>query len=100
MLGPYIDKTGRDIIHSDGSLVVGDGNQYIGVGHNAIVIDDNGDYWIIYHGIDKDDPYLGNGATRRPLMIDKIIWDALGWPQTKNFMPSEIETEGPYFEEE
>lgn len=100
LLGPYIDKAGRDIIHSEGSLVIGDGEQYIGVGHNSVVIDDNGDYWLIYHGIDKDNPYLENGATRRPLMIDIIIWDSLGWPQTKNFMPSEVETEGPYFKED
>ncbi len=100
LLGPYVDKTGRDIIHSKGSLVVGAGEQYVGVGHNAVAIDDNGDYWLIYHGIDKDDPYLENGATKRPLMIDKIIWDNLGWPQIKNFVPSEVITEGPYFKED
>ena len=100
LLGPYIDKTGRDIIHSEGSLVIGDGDQFVGNGHNSVVIDDNGDYWLVYHGIDKDNPYLDNGATKRPLMIDKIIWDSLRWPQIENFMPSEVETEGPYFEED
>lgn len=100
LLGPYQDRTGRSMIASSGSLVIGDGDQYVGNGHNAIVTDDNGDDWIVYHGINVDDPYLPNGATRRPLMIDKIVWDSTGWPQVRGFMPSTIETEGPYIEEE
>ncbi len=100
LLGPYVDRIGRTGFSNSGSIVMDRGEQYVGVGHNSIAMDDNGDYWIIYHGINIDDPYLPNGATRRPLMIDKIIWDSNGWPQVRNFRPSESPTEAPYFEEE
>jgi len=100
LLGPYLDRRGRSVLGSSGSLVVGDGTQFVGNGHNSVIQDDAGDYWLIYHGIDVDDPYLPNGATRRPLMIDKIIWDSNGWPQLESFMPSEEEKEVPYIEED
>ncbi|MFW6319985.1 MAG: family 43 glycosylhydrolase, partial [Bacillota bacterium] len=100
LLGPYLDRQGRNIIGSSGSLVVGDGEQFVGNGHNSVIQDDAGDYWMIYHGIDRDDPYLPSGATRRPLMIDKIIWDRNGWPQIEAFRPSETEQEAPYIEED
>lgn len=100
LLGPYLDRQGRSILGSSGSLVVGDGTTFVGNGHNSVVQDDAGDYWMIYHGIDRYNPYLPGGATRRPLMIDKIIWDRNGWPQLEAFRPSETEQEAPYFEEE
>jgi len=100
LIGPYVDRTGKTAISSTGSVVVQAGNQYVGVGHNSIIKDDNDTYWLVYHGINKDDPYLPNGATRRPLMIDKIIWDSKGWPQIYNFVPSETNTEVPFINEE
>lgn len=100
LLGPYVDRLGRDLKTSDGSLVLGNGETYVGNGHNTMIQDDNGDYWLIYHGINKDEGYLPNGATRRPLMMDKIVWDSLGWPQIRNFMPSETPQEAPVFKED
>ncbi len=100
LLGPYLDRTGKNITGSSGSLVMGDGEQFVGNGHNAVIQDDAGDHWIVYHGIDKSDPYLPNGATKRPLMIDKIIWDSNGWPQVEQFRPSEEEKEAPVIHNE
>lgn len=100
LLGPYVDRMGRNLKNSAGSLVIGHGETYVGNGHNAIVQDDAGDYWIVYHGINKNEPFLPNGATRRPMLIDKIIWDQDGWPQVRNFRPSETETEAPYIKED
>ncbi len=100
LLGPYVDRQGRDIRGTNGSLVVGDGEQFVGNGHNAAIQDDAGEWWMVYHGIDKDEPYLPGGATRRPMMIDRIIWDSQGWPQLENFSPSEGPTEAPYIESE
>lgn len=97
LLGPYFGKLGINIKYGLGSKVIDEGTQFVGVGHNSVIIDDNGDYWLIYHGIDKDDPYVDNGGPRRPLMIDKIIWSKNGWPKIENFRASEVETEGPYF---
>lgn len=100
LLGPYLNRMGQNLLHNDGSLVVGDGDRYIGNGHNAIIQDDAGDDWLVYHGIDRLNPYLPNGATRRPMMLDKIIWTADGWPQLRNFKPSESAVAVPYIEEE
>ena len=100
LLGPYQDRLGRSGIGNHSSLVMDKGEDYVGVGHNSVVQDDNGTYWLVYHGIDINNPYLPNGATRRPLMIDEIVWDSKGWPQVNTFMPSETEVDAPYFEEE
>ncbi|MFP4287463.1 MAG: family 43 glycosylhydrolase [Candidatus Izemoplasmataceae bacterium] len=100
LLGPYVDRLGRNLKNSDGSLVLGNGETYVGNGHNTMIQDDNSDYWLIYHGINKHDPYLPNGATKRPLMMDKIIWDSQGWPQVRNFMPSENAQEAPILKED
>ncbi|TVP94523.1 MAG: arabinan endo-1,5-alpha-L-arabinosidase [Acholeplasmatales bacterium] len=100
LLGPYVNRMGQSLLQHDGALVVGDGSRYIGNGHNAVISDDAGDDWLIYHGIDRLNPRLPNGATRRPMMLDKIIWTADGWPQLVNFRPSEQPVQVPYIKED
>jgi arabinan endo-1,5-alpha-L-arabinosidase len=39
---------------------------------------------------------MSSGITRRPLMIDPIIWEN-GWPTIKNLSPSYEENTGPKF---
>ena len=76
--GDYIDKRGVSLKNHDGAgeLVIGnDKEKVVGVGHNAVTRDDNGDYWLIYHGYDVKDPSLG-----RRLFIDKLLWDEQGYP--------------------
>jgi arabinan endo-1,5-alpha-L-arabinosidase len=96
--GPYLDDKGNNISFTQGTLILADGDQYVGPGHNAIVTDDKGTDWIIYHAINKDDGYLISGATRRPLMIDPIVWKD-GWPTIENLSPSETVRKGPIFKE-
>ncbi|MCM3717742.1 family 43 glycosylhydrolase [Fictibacillus phosphorivorans] len=93
--GPYVDKKGVDILVSEGTPVITGGETYIGPGHNAIVTDDKKKDWIIYHAIDKKQPKLDNGATRRPLFIDPIVWKD-GWPRVKNGVPGEEEQSPPF----
>jgi arabinan endo-1,5-alpha-L-arabinosidase len=68
--------------------------------HNAqIFTDDGGVDWFIYHAIERNDPYLPKGATRRPLCIDRIDW-VDGWPvinQGKG--PATNHDEKPFFNE-
>jgi hypothetical protein len=59
-------------------------------------VDDAGDEWILYHGIDKNFPFLPNGATKRPLMLDKIIWKD-GWPKIQLNEPSTTAQDKPVF---
>ncbi|CAG9621104.1 family 43 glycosylhydrolase [Sutcliffiella rhizosphaerae] len=92
--GPFYDKDGKDIVNSSGTLVLEGGERFVGPGHNAIVADDAGQDWIIYHAVDKEMPWIGSGTTRRPLMIDKIVWED-GWPTIADQQPGEGELEGP-----
>ncbi|ADU29312.1 family 43 glycosylhydrolase [Evansella cellulosilytica] len=95
--GPYVDKNGSDIIRSTGTLILQEGEQFVGPGHNAIVTDEAGQDWMIYHAIDKDEAWIGSGVTRRPLMLDKVIWED-GWPTIEGGVPGEGVQEGPITE--
>ena len=57
----------------------------IGPGHNAnFVADDAGEYWMLYHGFDAEEPEAG-----RKVYLDKISWDSEGWPRTASGQPSQ-----------
>ncbi|NBC71858.1 family 43 glycosylhydrolase [Paenibacillus sacheonensis] len=116
--GPYLNAEGRDIMDGPGTVILrgegaskedgeGDGNgngngnangqkekRFVGPGHNAIIQDDAGTDWIVYHAIDASNPLLPNEATRRPLMIDPIKW-VDGWPTIKDGIPSKTKRSGP-----
>ncbi|HUC93083.1 MAG TPA: family 43 glycosylhydrolase [Paenibacillus sp.] len=102
LMGPYLDKAGTNIEVSDGTLVLagefmpdGPGKHFAGPGHNSIVQDDKGKDWIVYHAVDIGYPRLGNGAARRPLMIDPIEWKD-GWPSIRDGLPSrDVRDDGP-----
>lgn len=65
LLGPYVDKDGKDMLKNNWELVLeGDGQKWIGPGHNSIIIqDDEGTDWMIYHSYLKKDGEVG-GAFR------------------------------------
>ena len=52
------------------------GNRWIGAGHNAIAADVAGQDWIVYHAIDRADPYLDgtDGINERPMLMDRLDW--------------------------
>jgi arabinan endo-1,5-alpha-L-arabinosidase len=107
--GPYLDINNNDIMNAmDWNYGNNDirnvnalyrGRTAIAPGHNSeIVIDDDGQEWILYHAILKPDYTMPNGASRRPLFIDKVMWDSDGWPKIGlNGFPSEYEVEAPVF---
>jgi arabinan endo-1,5-alpha-L-arabinosidase len=83
-LGPFLDRDGTSLDASrvGGTPVVSpQGNLFVGTGHNALVTDDAGQDWLVYHAIDRTDPYLDQpfGVNRRPMMIDRLDWID-GWP--------------------
>jgi len=90
--GPYVDKNGNAILNDGqfGSTFLS-GSQsagWVGPGHNSkIVTDDAGSDYFLYHAIDVSKPLLPGGATRRPLMMDKITW-LNGWPVIPGAVPS------------
>jgi arabinan endo-1,5-alpha-L-arabinosidase len=83
-LGPFRDRQGAAITDTrvGGSpLLAQNGNRWVGTGHNTVVTDFAGQDWIIYHAVDRADPYYAGqtGYTKRPALIDPLDWSG-GWP--------------------
>lgn len=79
LTGPYLDKAGRDLNQGGGEILLGRNDTWVGPGHNALVQDDVGDDWLLYHAIPKDNPRLTNGVNNRPTLLDRLEWKG-GWP--------------------
>lgn len=57
------------------------GGDWKAPGHNAIIRDNAGDDWIVYHAIDPANPFqAGSSFVRRPMLLDRIRYDVDGWP--------------------
>lgn len=106
--GPYYTKNGVDIktindfaAASATKFLVGDGTTWIGPGHNAEIIkDDHERYFMLYHAVALAKPWIINegGATRRPLLMDEVLWGDDGWPYIEGGVPSSTKKTAPYFE--
>ena len=84
--GPF-EKHGV-ALGSDSSAILTQGDFFEGPGHNAIITDAKGDDWIVYHAVDPYHPTLTNGGVRRPMLIDRLKYDANGWPYVDGGHPS------------
>src|SRR3954452_24531448 len=99
-LGPFLDSHGRSILDSrvgGTPVLTQNGNRWVGTGHNAVVTDYSGQDWIVYHAVDRTDPYYaGNvGYTKRPALIDPLDWRS-GWPVVRGGQgPSDRPMPGP-----
>ncbi len=87
VFGPYVDADGSQMANTSGqgTLVLTGNYDFVGVGHNAIVQDDAGDYWIVYHGFDLDEPAHYGTTNRRSLLIDKLLWTVDDWPYVEEY---------------
>lgn len=95
-LGPYYDDQGRSMLGTNRGYQVLSGSGYFaGPGHNAIVVDDAGDYWILYHAYDKNEPAKIGNTNRRSLMMDKLSWNIDGWPSVNALIPSNLPEDKP-----
>ncbi|MFV0391871.1 MAG: family 43 glycosylhydrolase, partial [Paludibacteraceae bacterium] len=103
--GPYTTKNGIDIktindfqAANSTKFLQGDGKVWIGPGHNAeIILDDNGRTFMLYHAVSVAKPWLINagGATRRPLLMDEVLWGKDGWPYIEGGVPSSTKKTAP-----
>lgn len=86
--GPYYGsdkKTMDDLDGTFGDLVVAPSEDVAGTGHNTIVEDFAGKYWIVYHGYDIN----GDHPNDRVPFIDELIWDTnTGLPYVKDHKAS------------
>jgi len=71
--GPYVDKEGVQMDQGGGTLVVQGNAAWNGVGHTSAYTFDGTDY-LIFHAYDAAD------GGKPKLKVEKIQWDAAGWP--------------------
>jgi len=94
LFGPYVDKAGQRALDNHFVQMLTKSNKVVGPGHcSEIIQDDAGQDWIYYHGFDAEDPDAG-----RKVYMDRIIWDANGWPTIRNRIPS-VTADAPLFGE-
>ena len=114
--GPFVDRSGVNLNENEGPndadattarvggspVLTLNGNRWVGPGHNTVFQDFAGQWWTIYHAIDRTAPYFedavnvfpggcGNESqpppsndrcgdlNKRPALLDPIDWVG-GWP--------------------
>ncbi|MEU8216854.1 family 43 glycosylhydrolase [Micromonospora taraxaci] len=82
--GPFTDRDGIALTASRTGgtpVLTQNGNRWIGTGHNGYLTDLSGQDWIVYHAVDRADPYLDEpfGINERPMLLDRLDWID-GWP--------------------
>jgi arabinan endo-1,5-alpha-L-arabinosidase len=87
VLGPYVDREGFSLLQGQvgGTPVLSmNGNRWVGTGHNTVFQDFDGQWWTIYHAVDRNDPYFEGavGFTKRPALMDALDWID-GWPTVR-----------------
>lgn len=77
------------------SVILHENGRWEETGHNAVVRDEAGQDWILYHAIRPGDRYNpGTEAPKRPMLMDPIVYRN-GWPQIEKQSPSTTERRGP-----
>lgn len=74
-------------------------NRWIAPGHNSIIQDENGKYWIVYHAIDSNDRWVypnEKKEDKRVVLIDPVEFKD-GWPVIENGSPSSSIINAPQF---
>jgi arabinan endo-1,5-alpha-L-arabinosidase len=100
ILGPYVDREGASFLEGriGGTPVISmNGNRWVGTGHNTVFEDFDGQWWTLYHAVDRFDPYFEGavGFTKRPLLLDPLDWID-GWPTVRgNLWASDDGQRGP-----
>jgi len=83
LFGPYVDKTGKDMMNNGYSIVIGSNSHFVGNGHcSEIVKDNDGNEWMFYHGVNLNNPQ------GRVLLLDQVKWDNNAWPFVEGGSPS------------
>jgi arabinan endo-1,5-alpha-L-arabinosidase len=86
-MGPFVDADGislRDSRVGGTVMLTQNGNRWIGAGHHAITTDNAGRDYVVYHAIDRNQPWLNEpfGINRRPMLMDRLDW-VNGWPRVR-----------------
>ncbi|RZK31212.1 MAG: glycoside hydrolase, partial [Hymenobacter sp.] len=81
--GPY--ETLATATGTEGTILT-ENARWQAPGHNCLVTDAAGQDWLLYHAIDRQQPTYDainteQGNSRRVMLLDKVTYDAAGWPQ-------------------
>jgi arabinan endo-1,5-alpha-L-arabinosidase len=87
ILGPYVDQQGTSLLAGrvGGTPVISlNGNRWVGPGGLSVLSDLQGQDWVLYDAINRNDPYFAGavGFTKRPLLLDPLDW-LNGWPTVR-----------------
>jgi arabinan endo-1,5-alpha-L-arabinosidase len=87
VLGPYTDRDGVSLLAGrvGGAPALSmNGNRWVGPGHAAIFTDFAGQDWMLYHAVDRNDPFFAPtpGFTKRPALLDPLDWYG-AWPTVR-----------------
>lgn len=88
--GPYRNRKGERLTAegATGTTILRGNDRFLGPGHCAVVRDENGGWWMLYHAYVAGKAWVGD-TPRRVLMLDRIRWKD-GWPVVgENGTPSE-----------
>ena len=83
LLGKYCGSDGKTLTDETGSygdLVIGPSEEVAGVGHNTVVEDYEGEFWLFYHGFDVNGEY----PNERTIFMDKLYFDENDMPYVEN----------------
>lgn len=84
LLGPYVNKSGKEMMYDNYEVLIKGDDRFVGPGHNSRIIqDDAGTDWMLYHTYIK-----GETSKGRVLAIDHVEWSEDGWPSVSNNRPS------------
>lgn len=84
-LGPFVDQLGIPMTEGGGTIVLAsNGDSWTGPGGVRIVPTAGGQHWMVFHAVDQTSPYLPDGATRRPMLLEPVEWTGSGWPEVDN----------------
>jgi arabinan endo-1,5-alpha-L-arabinosidase len=87
--GPF--ETRAQATGAPDSVILRLGGRWLAPGHNSLVEDASGGWWIVYHAVDTarsrekpgDEP-----NSRRVMLIDRLVWRN-GWPEVAGAAPSQ-----------
>ncbi len=86
--GPFVDREGNSLLaaQAGGTPVISmNGNRWVGTGHNTVFTDAAGQWWTVYHAVDRANPFFAAapGFTKRPPLLDPVDW-VNGWPTVRD----------------
>ncbi len=83
LLGPYLNKAGKDVKTAPVDFFLSAGNGFICPGHcSQILTDDKGQDWVLYHAYVQ-----GQQDKGRRLMLSNLSWTG-GWPSVAGGFPA------------